>query len=44
MLTFDSQEELQKISESYPEAECIMRISAKNEKFGVDPDETIQML
>lgn len=44
MLTFDSQEELQKIAVNYPEAECIMRISTKSEKFGVDPDETIQML
>ena len=43
-ITFDSKEELIKIKDHFPEAECIMRISTNSEKFGVDSDETKKLL
>lgn len=51
-MTFDSEEELYKIKEYYPEAECVMRImtynsEAKhnlNSKYGVPMERTNKLL
>ena len=44
LLTFDNKEELLKIKESYPDSECMIRISTNTEKFGVDPEEVKDLL
>ena len=33
-----------KIKESYPDSECMLRISTNTEKFGVDPEEAKNLL
>jgi len=51
-MTFDSEEELQKIKKWYPGAECIIRIMTKStdarynlsEKFGINPEDAEKLL
>ena len=44
LLSFDNKEELLKIKNSHPDAECILRISTNTEKFGVDPEDAEDLL
>jgi diaminopimelate decarboxylase len=37
-------EELLKIKEFYPDSECMIRISTNSDKFGVDPEESKNLL
>lgn len=39
MLVFDSKEEILKIKQNFDDAECLIRLSTKSQKFGVDPDD-----
>ena len=51
-MTFDSEEELQKIKKWFPEADCVIRILTKSsdarynlsEKFGINPEDAEKLL